>query len=87
MHEFTDGCSAQYKSRNCMGDISRMQRELGYTKIIRNFYETSLAKEPQDAAGGFLKHQTDMAVLRGSEMIQNTKHFFDFVDNKLRIPQ
>jgi hypothetical protein len=20
MHEFTDGCSAQYKSRNCMGD-------------------------------------------------------------------
>jgi len=22
MHEFTDGCSAQYKSRNCMGDVS-----------------------------------------------------------------
>jgi hypothetical protein len=40
-----------------------------------------------DAAGGFLKHQVDMAVLRDSEMIQNTKDFFDFVDNNLRIPQ
>ena len=51
------------------------------------FYETSRAKGPQDTAGGFLKHQTDMAVLRGSERIQNAKDFFDFVDNKLRIPQ
>jgi hypothetical protein len=40
---------AQYKSRNCMGDVSRMQGELGYSKIIRNFYETSHAKGPQDA--------------------------------------
>jgi hypothetical protein len=87
MHEFTDGCSAQYKSRNCIGDVSRIQEELGYSKIIRNLYETSHAKGPQDAAGGFLKHQTDMAVLRGREMIQSTKDFFDFVDNKLRIPQ
>jgi hypothetical protein len=30
---------------------------------------------------------SDMAVLRGSERIQNAKDFFDFVDNKLRIPQ
>jgi hypothetical protein len=28
-----------------------------------------------------------MAVLRGSEMIQKAKDFFDFVDNELRIPQ
>jgi hypothetical protein len=87
MHEFTDGCSAQYKNRNFMGDVSRIHGELGYSKIIRNFYETSHAKGSQDAAGGFLKHQADMAVLRGSEMIQNANDFFDFVDSKLRIPQ
>jgi hypothetical protein len=87
MHEFTDGCSSQYKSRNCMGDVSRIHGELGYSKIIRNFYETSHEKGPQDATGGFVKHQADMAVLMGSEMIQNAKDFFDFVDNKLRIPQ
>ena len=83
MHEFTDGCSSQYKSRNCMGDVSRIHGELGYSKIIRNFYETSHEKGPQDATGGFVKHQADMAVLMGSEMIQNAKDFFDFVDNKL----
>ena len=87
MHEFTDGCSSQYKSRNCMGDVSRIQGELGYSKIIRNCYETPQAKGPQDAAGEFRKHQTAMAILRGSEMIQNTKDCFDFADNKLRIPQ
>ena len=74
-------------NRNCMGDVSRIQGELGYSKIIRNFYETSHGKGPQDATGGFVKHQADMAVLMGSEMIQNAKDFFDFVDNKLRIPQ
>jgi hypothetical protein len=46
-------------SRNCMGDVSRIQGELGYSKIIRNCYETPQAKGPQDAADGFLKHQTD----------------------------
>ena len=76
MHDLTDGCSAQYKSRNCMDDVSRICGELGYSKFIRNFYETSHAKGPQDAAGGFLKHQADMAVLRGSEIILNAKRFF-----------
>ena len=87
MHEFTDGCSAQYKNRNCMGDVSCIHGELGYSKIIRNFYETTHAKGSQDAVGGFLKHQADMAVLRGSEMIQNANDVFGFVDSKLRIPQ
>jgi hypothetical protein len=32
---------AQYKSRNCMGDVSRIHRELGYSNIIRHFNETS----------------------------------------------
>lgn len=31
MHEFTDGCSAQYKSRNCMGDVSTRRSDLGYS--------------------------------------------------------
>jgi hypothetical protein len=44
MPEFTDGCSAQYKNRNFMGNVSRIHGELGYSKIIRNFYETSHAK-------------------------------------------
>ena len=26
MHEWTDGCAAQYKSRHCMGDVAHFQR-------------------------------------------------------------
>lgn len=33
MHEFTDGCSAQYKSRHSLGDLSRTVSELGYECI------------------------------------------------------
>ncbi|CAG2255254.1 unnamed protein product [Mytilus edulis] len=88
MHEFTDGCSSQYKSRNCMGDVSFVaESELGYSKLIRNFFETSHAKGPQDAAGGFLKHQADYAVLRGKTHIQNAKDFFTFAEKNLQQPK
>ena len=60
MHEFTDGCSAQYKSRNCMGDVDTCRFKLGYKVLTRNFYETSLTVK---AAGGFFKKQGG---LRGS---------------------
>ena len=38
MHEFCDGCTAQYKSRHCFGDVSESVSEFGYTKRIRNFF-------------------------------------------------
>lgn len=43
MHEYTDGCASQYKSRHCFGEISNPD-ELGYTTFTRNFFETSHAK-------------------------------------------
>lgn len=63
MHKFTDGCSAQYKGRHCMGDVSHSSTDFGFT-TIRNYYETSHAKGPQDGAGANLKHQADMAVIK-----------------------
>ena len=54
MHEF---CQSQYKSRNCIGNIVESFQDLGYSKLVRNFFESS----PQDAAGGLLKNQADMA--------------------------
>ena len=87
MIEFTDGCSCQYKSRNCMGDISTVCSTLNYFKLSRNFYETSHARGPQDATGGFLKKQADLAVLRGKFEIQSTKHFFHFATANLTEPK
>jgi hypothetical protein len=48
-------------------------REFGYRKIVRNFFETAHAKGPQDVAGGFLKNQADLAVVRGKTSIQSAK--------------
>ena len=38
MHEFTDGCSVQYKSRHCMGDVSFSVTDFSFF-TIRNYYE------------------------------------------------
>ena len=44
LHEFTDGCSAQYKSRHCMGShVLLSSNDFGYP-AQRNYFETSHAK-------------------------------------------
>ena len=55
MHEWTDGCSAQYKSRHCTGDVSFSNSDFGYRTT----------KGPQDDAGANLRHKADMAVIKG----------------------
>ena len=49
------------------GDLHRCCDEFSYETIVRNIYETSQAKGPQDAAGEFVKRQADLAVLRGTQ--------------------
>ena len=85
MHEWTDGCSSQYESRLCMGDVS--YNTLGYKTLIRNCYETSHAEGPQDAAGGFLKNQADIAVFRRKTKIQYAKDFYKFCTDNLQNPK
>ena len=69
MHEFCDGCAAQYKSGNCSVDLcSCTVRDL--KSVIS---ETSHAKGNSDAAGGFIKRQADLAILRGRDAIQNAQ--------------
>ncbi|CAG2215128.1 unnamed protein product [Mytilus edulis] len=77
MHEFTDGCAAQYKSRHCFGDISQTSDDFGYQHFTRNFFETSHAKGPQDAAGGIIKRQADCAILRGQTQIRTAKDLYE----------
>ena len=62
VHEFTDGCAAQYKSRHCVGDLSCCLADFGY-QINRNYFETSHAKGEQDAAGSNVKQKVSQAVL------------------------
>lgn len=86
MHEFSDGCSVQYKSRHCLGDISYATADFGYRRLKRNFFETAHGRGPQDAAGGFVKKQTDLAVVRGTHIIQTAQDVFEFASKHLQKP-
>ncbi|CAC5382994.1 unnamed protein product [Mytilus coruscus] len=84
MHEFTDGCAAQYKSRHCFGDISQTSDDFGYQHFTRNFFETSHAK---DAAGGITKRQADCAILRGQTQIKTAKDLYEYANSFLTQPR
>ena len=75
IHEFTDGCPVQYKSRHCFGSLSLTACNL-QCGIIRNFVKTSHAKGQQDAVGGFIERNADFAVLRLRTTIQSAKDLF-----------
>ncbi|CAC5407804.1 unnamed protein product [Mytilus coruscus] len=87
MHEFTDGCAAQYKSRHCFGDISQTSDDFGYQHFTRNFFETSHAKGPQDAAGRIIKRQADCAILRGQTQIRTAKDLYEYANSFLTQPR
>ena len=85
LHEWTNGCSAQYKSRHCMADVSYSTSDFGFT-TIRNYMETSHAKGPQDGAGANLKHMCDLDVIRGKVRIQNAKDLYEHLQKNQRNP-
>jgi hypothetical protein len=55
-----------------------MTKKCSVIVFHRNFFETSHAKDPQDAAGGFIRRQADIAVLRGNTIIQIANDLFSF---------
>ena len=44
IHEFTDGCAGQYKSKHTFGDLSCCLADFG-VQIDRHFFETSMQRE------------------------------------------
>ncbi|CAC5358987.1 unnamed protein product [Mytilus coruscus] len=53
---------------------------------MQRFFETiskHLMRGPQDAAGGFLKKQADLAVIRGTHVIQSSSDLFDYAQSNL----
>lgn len=85
LHEWTDGCAGQYKSRHCVGDLSCSVADFGFP-ITRNYYETSHAKGEQDAAGGHVKSKVTQAVLKRTARISNAKEMTDFLTEHFSIP-
>lgn len=85
LHEFTDGCAAQYKSRHCIGDLSCCLADYGFN-VQRSYFETSHAKGEQDAAGANVKQKVSQAVLRKTAVIRNAKEMKDFLAENFTTP-
>ena len=85
LHEFTDGCAAQYKSHHCIGDLSCRLADYGF-QVQRNFFETSHPKEEQDAAGANVKQKVSLAVLRKTAVIRSAKDMKEYLEENFATP-
>ena len=85
MHEFTNGCAGQYKSRHCLGDVSYYLANLGFV-VQRNYFATSHAKGEQDAAGANVKQKATTAVLRRLAIIRNAKEMSEYLTKEFSKP-
>ena len=85
VHEFTDGCAAQYKSRHCVGDLSCSLMDFGY-HTQRSCFETSHAKGEQDAAGSHVKQRVSQAVLQRKARITNAESMYKYLVENFTLP-
>ena len=85
LHEFTDGCVAQYKSRHCVGDLSYSLMDFGYHTQC-SYFETSPAKGEQDAAGSHVKERVSQAVLQRKARITNAESMYKYLVENFTLP-
>lgn len=85
IHEFTDGCAGQYKSKHTFGDLSCCVADFG-CQIDRHFFETSHAKGEQDAAGANVKQRATLAVLQRKATIGSAKDLYDYLSENFTQP-
>ena len=85
VHEFTDGCAGQYKSKHTFGDLSCSLSDFG-CQVDRHFFETSHAKGEQDAAGANVKQRATLAVIRREASIKSAKELYEYLKDKFSLP-
>ncbi len=86
IHEFNDGCSTQYKSKHCMGDIGQSFIDF-LVETIRNYYETSHGRGEQDSAGGQLKMKARLAVIRRQVTIKSAVDLCQYMVQNFSMPE
>jgi hypothetical protein len=77
VHQVTDGCAGQYKSKNAFLDISYGMEDCN-VQLIRNFYGTSHGKGPCDGLGATVKSAARRAVLHHRTIIRNALELYEF---------
>ena len=85
LHIFSDGCSAQYKSKTTFMDLTDLQTKHGNMTLTRHFLGSNHGKSLCDSCGGVVKNCATRAVASGDYIIQNARQMFDFCNEKLQV--
>ena len=80
--QFSDCCTAQYRSCESFADISLTFKNHGI-KLERHHFESSQGKSAADGLGAIVKQAASKAVTRRSTKIRNAAEFFNFCQENL----
>ena len=75
--QWTDGCSAQYKSKGPFSDISSSVVDFG-TRVERCFFGSRHGKGPCDGEAAVVKHHVATAVKGKKTVVANARDFYDY---------
>ncbi|MES9905398.1 MAG: hypothetical protein ABW168_22320 [Sedimenticola sp.] len=82
--QFTDGCSAQYKSKQPFMDISFASSDYNFT-TERCFFGSRHGKGPCDGLGAVTKQGVSQAVKRREVVVRNAKEMHQYCKEKMEI--
>ena len=80
VNQWTDGCSAQYKSRGPFADIACSMEDMDAT-LERNFYGSRHGKGASDGESAVVKHHAATAVSTGRAVITSAAELFSYCEN------
>ena len=78
---FSDGCSAQYKSRGPFSDIS-LESDV---RVDRNYFGSEHGKGDCDAETGIVNRATDRAIIGNHVVINNGEDMYNYCQRNLQL--
>ena len=84
IHQRTDTCAAQYRSKNTFLDLSTSEQDLGVPRQV-NYSGAGHGKGEVDAAAGYLKHAARSAVAKNIDLvITSAQELYNFATERLQ---
>lgn len=82
LHEFSDGCASQYKSRNTFADISFGDTDFSVERE-HHYYASCHGKGPCDSTGGVVKTAIRRAVVLGKVTVNCAEELYRYCRTNL----
>lgn len=79
IHQWTDGCAAQYKGKKSFAEISLRNKP----SVCRNVFETSHGKNVCDGLGAIVKNSCYQAAISSKKIIGTSQDVFDHCEQRL----